>query len=311
MNRIPSISVVIPLYNKAEFVAEAIESIRRQSLSPLEILVIDDGSTDKSVDAVERMMTGGDIRLIRQKNAGVAAARNRGVDEACGDFIAFLDADDRYHPDFLESISNLIKEYPGAGMSCTGYLRVWGDGRRRESLMPTVKSGAKVVVESFYSSWCDSSFTCTNAIVLRASIFDDADLRFPLGERLGEDQDLWFRIAERHKVIYLNAARVDYRMAVSGSATQSSSVVDELPCYMRLSERLSAGRVPPHMVWGGRRLLASHLLNVVRARLAHGDRKNAYRLLFDRRTVAHPTYFLRTVVVFTLGAWWVERGKVS
>lgn len=308
MSEVPGISVVVPLYNKAEFVAEAIESIRRQSFPALEIVVVDDGSTDGSAAIVERMI-GEDIRLIRQKNSGVSAARNRGIDEARGSFVAFLDADDRYHPHFLESVASLIDRYPDAGMYCTGYLRVWDDGRSAESLMPAVEKGSQTIVGSFYSSWCRSSFTFTSAIVLRASVFDDAELRFPVGEKLGEDQDLWFRIAERFKVAYLNAARVDYRMAVSGSATQSSPVVDELPCYRRLSERLDSGRVPSHMRRGGARLLASHLMNIARARLATGDQKGAVRLLLDKRALANPAYFLRTVFV-VFGAWGFGRRKV-
>ncbi len=310
MSVVPAISVVVPLYNKAAFVAEAINSVREQSLAAFEIVVVDDGSTDGSAEIVERM-AGDDIRLIRQANAGVSMARNRGIDAAQGEYIAFLDADDGFQPDFLAGIARLIERFPRAGMYCTGYTRVWENGHHEESTLPDVENGAMVVVDDFYANWCNGCFTFTSAIVIRRSVFGDSALRFPAGEKLGEDQDLWFRVAECHQVAYLNSPKVDYRMAVSGSATHSSVVDDELPCYRRLSERLEAGRVPLIMERSARRLLASHLMNIARARLSLGDVKGARRLLRDRRALAHPIYYLRTACAVALGALGLSRKGAS
>ena len=93
------ISVVIPLYNKEEQIADTLQSIFAQTFQDFEIVIVDDGSTDNSVEEVEKF-DDSRIRLIHQTNAGVSAARNRGIEEARGELIAFLDADDEWKPEY-------------------------------------------------------------------------------------------------------------------------------------------------------------------------------------------------------------------
>ncbi|MBX7174805.1 MAG: glycosyltransferase [Pyrinomonadaceae bacterium] len=103
------ISIIIPAYNAAKFIGQAIESIFRQTLPPLEIIVIDDASTDQTVSLVEKYSS--PVRLLKQKKSGVSAARNFGIRESIGEFVAFLDADDIFiEPTKLEKQLALIKE---------------------------------------------------------------------------------------------------------------------------------------------------------------------------------------------------------
>ena len=106
-----SVSVVIPLYNKAPHISRAINSVLGQTSPPEEIIVIDDGSTDGGGDIVKAYQDPR-IRYIRQENQGVSAARNRGIELAKGELIAFLDADDAWKPKFLETISEMRSLYP-------------------------------------------------------------------------------------------------------------------------------------------------------------------------------------------------------
>ena len=99
LERLPLISVIVPVYNAEKYVAEAVASIRRQNYAPLEIIAIDDGSTDASVAIIETL--GDDIEILRQENAGPGIARNKGLAKARGEFIAFLDADDLWVDDKL------------------------------------------------------------------------------------------------------------------------------------------------------------------------------------------------------------------
>lgn len=114
------ISVVIPLWNKEEYVERSLRSVFAQTLQPKEIIVVDDGCTDGSVAVVQRL---GNplVRIVKQKNAGVSAARNRGAEEARSEFVAFLDADDIWLPNHLEETAALIENYPDCGVFATLY----------------------------------------------------------------------------------------------------------------------------------------------------------------------------------------------
>lgn len=116
------ISVVIPLYNKAHTIVNTLNTVFAQTYQDFEVVIVNDGSTDNSVEVVQQHFNDKRIRIIHQKNAGVSVARNRGVDESKGDYIAFLDGDDEWHPDYLSIINDTISKYPQAGMICTGGL---------------------------------------------------------------------------------------------------------------------------------------------------------------------------------------------
>ena len=114
------ISVVIPLYNKEKQIAHTLQSVFNQTFQNFEVVIVDDGSTDGSVAEVEKL-SDSRIRLIHQKNAGVAAARNRGIEEAKGDLIAFLDADDEWKPEYLATQHHLSQKYPDCNVFACNY----------------------------------------------------------------------------------------------------------------------------------------------------------------------------------------------
>jgi GT2 family glycosyltransferase len=121
----PLVSVIIPVYNGARFIAEAVQSVLAQEYGSLEIIVVDDGSTDETAEIVARLET--DVRYIFQENAGAAAARNRGVRDASGDLIAFLDADDLWAPGSLRFLLNRLLQDPELDV-VHGYARLFKDG---------------------------------------------------------------------------------------------------------------------------------------------------------------------------------------
>lgn len=134
----PTISVVIPLYNKEREVARAVRSVLAQRRQPLELIVVDDGSTDRSAAEVAAFRDPL-VRLIRQPNGGVCAARNRGIAEARGEYVALLDADDEWEPGFLSEIVSLITRYPGCGIYCTAFHIL---GRKGSSPRRVPRNGA-------------------------------------------------------------------------------------------------------------------------------------------------------------------------
>lgn len=287
------ITVVIPLYNKAPYIGRCLASVAAQTLAPHEVLVVDDGSTDGGAGIVRGLAMPG-LRVIHQANAGVSAARNAGIAAAQGDLVAFLDADDAYRPGFLATVAGLAQRFPRALMYCTGYAQVDALGQRHVMRLSSWPVDARGLLSDFHRNWSRKGFTITSVIAVRRSALQSMPQPFPVGERLGEDQDLWLRLAETGDVAYANSDLGDYHVEVAGSATQGAPLVDVLPCYQRLSQRLEAGQVPTPLRAGARRLLASHLLNVANARRAQGDGQGARQLLWDRRAAAQPLYWLRS-----------------
>ena len=120
------ISVVIPLYNKEHQIAETLRSVLEQTFQDFEVVIVDDGSTDKSSEEALKIRDPR-IRFVRQENAGVSAARNRGIEEARFDLIAFLDADDRWKPEYLQTQYDLFQKYPQCGVFACNYEFVHAD----------------------------------------------------------------------------------------------------------------------------------------------------------------------------------------
>lgn len=305
MNPTMYFSVVIPLYNKGPYVEDTIRSLIAQTLQPLEVLVVDDGSTD---DGPQRALALGYpcLRLIRQENAGVAAARNIGIAAARGDYVCFLDADDWYMPGFLAALKSLAIRYPSAGVLATSYHTLQASGRRRP--VPLHASVRQVgVVDDFYRAWSVSSFCFTSSIAVRRDELAPMAAPFPVGERLGEDQDLWFRLAEQCTLAFDPAPLSTYRLDVAGSATAGGVVLDELPAFQRLGVRLHSHAVPRHMRRSAARLYASHLLNIARARAGVRNAQGAWEMLRRPAVRANPFYWLRTVA-YVLSRHFPHRG---
>lgn len=216
-------SVIIPLYNKAPYIRKALESIFAQNYTDYELIVVDDGSTDDSACIVqqfidERLKVKGEetsgavtstynlspityklsVRLITQSNAGVSAARNNGVAQASGSYIAFLDADDWWEPTYLEKMAQLIKDYPEAGLYACNYV-YYKPGKTHVAL--NIPTGYINYPKAYYESGA-MPVTSITALMPRA-VFDEME-GFPLGIRLGEDFLLWAKTAMHYPVAFLN-----------------------------------------------------------------------------------------------------------
>lgn len=144
------ISVVIPLYNKKETVLRAINSVLNQTVLPEEIIIVNDGSTDGSAQVVAQL----DhplIQLFNQSNQGVSAARNLGIAEAKNEWIAFLDADDEWLPEFLQTITELIENYPGCGVAATAYYMQDTTGRRERNHLNKLRfKGDHGIIDNYF-----------------------------------------------------------------------------------------------------------------------------------------------------------------
>ena len=183
------ISVVIPLYNKVHFIKATIESVLAQTYTDMEIIIVNDGSTDGSVDVVKSFRDSR-IRLIDQSNGGVSKARNHGLREAKGDFIALLDADDTWCPGFLQTMTTLAKQYPQES--------VFGAAQVNRPIK-TLPEGVSLVKDFCSFFYC----FCTGSLLIKREVFEEVGY-FREGIQIGEDFDVWLRIACHYHYVYLN-----------------------------------------------------------------------------------------------------------
>ena len=197
----PTVSVVIPLYNKRPHIARAFESVLAQNVQDFEVVVVDDASTDGGAEMV-RGKDDARIRLIQQPHGGAAAARNRGIAEARSELIAFLDADDAWEPLFMKTILRLRAAFPSAGAYATAYrMRDRGDRVELKSYPGVPEAPWEGLVPDYFSSVRRTNLIWTSAVAVPKHIFSTVG-GFPESAVRGEDIDMWFRIAVRYPIAF-------------------------------------------------------------------------------------------------------------
>lgn len=196
------ISVVIPLYNKEKSIASTLRTVLNQTFSDYEIVIVNDGSTDGSVEEIEKVQDDR-IRLVHQPNAGVSAARNRGIEEAKGDLIAFLDADDEWKPEYLATQYHLFQKYPECSVFACNYEFRDVSGKVTPTLihkLPFV--GEDGILSNYFEvASCSHPPLWTSAVMVKKQVMQ-AIGGFPLGIKSGEDLLTWARLAVNGMIAY-------------------------------------------------------------------------------------------------------------
>ena len=234
-----TVSVVIPTYNRGPLVLEAVESVLAQTVPPLEIIVVDDGSNDDTRDRLRRYMTR--IMYCHQTNQGVSVARNQGIRKARGEFIAFLDSDDVWHPRKLELQLQVFEERPDLGLLGAGAMdwpaqsfpEITDDPHGRVSLV----SWDQLVVRNRLGT---SSVMVRTAVLRAAGEFDPV-------MQSSEDRDLWLRIAEISSVANLDLPLVGWGTPGGHLSWQAEKSLAGMLRTLRKLDQQSA--------WKGRRWL--------------------------------------------------------
>jgi glycosyltransferase involved in cell wall biosynthesis len=232
----PEVSVVIPTYNRAQFLDEALQSVFNQTFKDFEVIVVDDGSTDRTKQVLEKY--GDRIRYIFQENGGPAKARNRGIKESLGKYIAFLDADDVWFPLKLEKQIRMFRECPELGMVFTENSYFQENGIYR----PSMGKKKRLMKGDVASNIFLYSGVATPTVMVRKEIFNKIGL-FEEELAIAEDDNLWVRIAVNFKVELIDQLLVEVRNHSQRTTADKKKLSESVLTNIRLlSHRYSGVR---------------------------------------------------------------------
>lgn len=212
MSTAPLITVIIPSYNCEAYIDQTLDSVLAQNLDGVEILVVDDGSTDRTREIVAAR--GAPVRLLSQENAGVCAARNHGIREARGHFVCLMDHDDYWYPHKLASQVELMQAHPEVGVVYSAFI-LWNRGEDGLFPSPCSYDLGPEGVDPDYSGWIYHQFLIdcwmlTSTAMFRAEVFERCGV-FDESLPYSEDWDLWLRISQEYPFIQQKRATTLYR----------------------------------------------------------------------------------------------------
>ncbi|MEM5565393.1 glycosyltransferase family 2 protein [Psychroserpens sp. AS72] len=216
----PFFSVVIPLYNKEQEITDTISSVLAQTFADFEVIIINDGSTDNSLNQVEKF-SDKRIRIYTTENKGVSHARNFGIKNASAQYIAFLDGDDIWKPQHLHDLKSLIESYPNCGLYCKAYNKIKGqtiiDSQYKD--IPKNKKWDGLINDYFYHSVINS-LASSSSVAIHKSIFESVGY-FNEDYNSGEDTDAWIRIALQYPTAFDNSVSVTHNLNAHHKLTNS------------------------------------------------------------------------------------------
>jgi len=237
----PLVSVIIPLYNKEKWVKRSLKSALDQTYATIEILIVNDGSTDNSLQVVS-LVSDSRIKIIDKPNAGVSSARNLGMEHAKGEFIAFLDADDEWEARHLEVLLEGFECFKDAVVVCDDLVELRDgkskkDVQRRNLPFDTSKSDIKKVqyfpIEDFLQTLADDYFILSgSSVLIRSSAIREHQLRFYEHLTHGEDVNYWIQLSSCGKFVFCDYLGVTYHRVDEQSAmNMKKQTVQLVPDY--------------------------------------------------------------------------------
>jgi len=223
----PTVSVVIATYNYAQYLPEAIESVLAQTFQDFEIIIVDDGSTDDTQQVVESFLTDKRIAYHRIDHLGQPKAKNFGIRQSSGEFVAFLDADDLWLSTKLEKQISLFRNDPELGVIYCRRTLIDPNGHDLPTTQPSLPRG-HVLKQMF-----QNNFVCFSSCMIQRNVFDNSGL-FNETIPLAIDYDLWLRVARQYRFNYVDEPLVKYR---TGHANLSCRGIERLHIVLDIMDR--------------------------------------------------------------------------
>lgn len=250
---VPLVSVIIPCYNQAHFLGDAIESVLDQTYPYFEIIVVDDGSPDNTSEVAAGYPA---VRCIRQENRGLAGARNGGIPHARGDYLLFLDSDDRLMPGAIETHLEYLEAYPECAFVCGQQRVIDADG----SLLKILRRPL-IGADLYATLLARSHFVIPGSVMYRREIFDEVDW-FDPAVNGAADYDLYFRIARRHPVYWHDKVVLEYRRHGSNMTTNRAANM--------LADTVAALRAQKPHIQGNARYLEAYEAGMLKGQETYG-----------------------------------------
>lgn len=271
------ISVIIPLYNKENGIADAVNSVIHQTFSDFELIVINDGSTDRSLEQLARFKDSR-LRVISTDNKGVSSARNMGIRKAKYSWIAFLDADDWWSSSFLENMAESIEHYPRHKIFSSGRNRVFTSGNERYKNKYLPKEGKTDVINYFKVISKFLPPINASSVVIEKSLFETYG-DFNYNQKAHEDHDVWLRLCTNENLVFVNKPLSFYRKTSKYSLHKLKAVDFRiyLNTIIKVNEKLSKRDRQFFKAYVNRFVFLTYLKN--QFDYTRSEREEVYRLV--------------------------------
>jgi glycosyltransferase involved in cell wall biosynthesis len=293
----PFVSVIIPTYNRVELLKQTVESVRCQTYSDYEIIVVNDGSTDGTANWLQEQV---DIIKVNQPNSGIAASRNKGVSVGRGQWMAFLDHDDLWDHGKLQIQTDFIRSNPEVAMVAARHVRIGLRVGRSES--------NKWIKGDLFSKVYSESFIHTSSVMMRRDALEKIG-GFPSKYRFADEFDVWLKISRDFPIAFVNIPLVFIRFYDSNTSHNRIGVRSDT--YDILLNNYDPGRIPRDMYL---RTLSDHDISFGRAYIGLGDLDNALKWFQSavERTPLRPRawrYYARYRLLDIMKKMWSTSGN--
>lgn len=292
-------SVIIPVYNGENFIDKAINSVFAQTNSDWELIIVNDGSSDNTESVLQKYKDNDKIKVITQPNSGVSVARNTGVRNSNGEYIAFLDADDVWHENHLEVAKNLSDKYPDAGMIATFTRVELVNGQIISECSYFGDKTDEVYLEDFFEEYHKDKnakmFTVITTVVSREA-FDKAG-GFPEGCKIGEDLQLSLVVAAYYPVVLSPVATATYKKENS-TATKTKSF-DPDWVFFDIADKIYSDETIPYQKRDNlKKVMEWFSMRRCRHYLIDGKRKEALEVHrhMDKTVISKKDYLINSLL---------------
>lgn len=259
----PEVSVIIPSYNRARYIRTAVDSALAQEGAAVEIIVVDDGSTDETPQVLQDYVRAGRIRYFRQDNRGPSAARNLGIRNARGQYVCFLDSDDMLLPDGIRARLSVLRSHPDIGLLCTDFKKTTTNGMQAIYSDNILYDGKFILTRAndyiervegqvvFFAAAIRSdllllrNLVSIGTVMVPKAVLDEVGC-FNEDLRIAEDIDLWFRIVRRYAPVFVTVCSAAY-------LSHEANITSNIPLYYDSTNRVlrrhlkNSNDMPPSM----------------------------------------------------------------